>query len=145
MSVCLPDSIRAGLPYLLASAHHRQLDLFSRHTAQFNIAPREYAAMLLLEVRSDLWQSQIAETLGMDRTTVTYLVDELEKRGWLVRERDPADRRAHVVSLTAAGRQALTAIKPTVLEAKKELLTPLSEDEQDQLCDLLTRLAAPTP
>lgn len=145
MPICLPDSIRTGLPYLLASSHHRQLDLFSRHTARFNIAAREYAALLLLEARSDLWQSQIAETLGMDRTTVTYLVDELEQRGWLVRRRDPSDRRAHVISLTPAGQQALTGIKPAVREAKQELLAPLSDSEQDQLCNLLVRLTAPAP
>ncbi|MGB7756745.1 MAG: MarR family transcriptional regulator [Salinisphaera sp.] len=140
MSVCLPDSIRTRLPYLLARAHQRQLDVFARHTAAFDIAGREYAVLLLLEAHPRLWQSQIAEALGLDRTTVTYLVDGLEKRDWVARRRDPADRRAHVVGLTEAGEQALAEIKPAVTEAKKELLAPLSEDEQDQLRDLLMRL-----
>lgn len=140
LSVCLPDSIRTRLPYLLARAHQRQLDVFARHTAAFDIAGREYAVLLLLEAHPRLWQSQIAEALGLDRTTVTYLVDGLEKRDWVARRRDPADRRAHVVGLTEAGEQALAEIKPAVTEAKKELLAPLSEDEQDQLRDLLMRL-----
>lgn len=142
MSICLPDSIRMRLPYLLARAHQRQLDVFARHTAAFDIAGREYAVMLLLEAHQHLWQSQIAEALGLDRTTVTYLVDALEKRDWVARRRDPADRRAHVVGLTEAGEKALADIKPAVVEAKKELLAPLSEQEQDQLRDLLVRLIA---
>lgn len=145
MSVCLPDSIRTRLPYLLARAHQRQLDVFARHTAAFDIAGREYAVMLLLEAHHKLWQSQIAEALGLDRTTVTYLVDGLEQRDWVARRRDPADRRAHVVGLTPAGEQALIDIKPAVIEAKAELLAPLREDEQDQLRDLLMRLTTETP
>ncbi|MGN8159325.1 MarR family winged helix-turn-helix transcriptional regulator [Salinisphaera sp. SWV1] len=145
MPIRLPDSIRTRLPYLLARAHQRQLDVLARHTAAFDIAGRDYAVMLLLEAHPRLWQSQIAEALGLDRTTVTYLVDGLEKRDWVARQRDPADRRAHVVGLTEAGEQALADIKPAVIEAKKELLAPLSDDEQDQLRDLLTRLIAEAP
>ncbi|MGN8197440.1 MarR family winged helix-turn-helix transcriptional regulator [Salinisphaera sp. RV14] len=145
MPIRLPDSIRTRLPYLLARAHQRQLDVLARHTAAFDIAGRDYAVMLLLEAHPRLWQSQIAEALGLDRTTVTYLVDGLEKRDWVARQRDPADRRAHVVGLTDAGEQALADIKPAVIEAKKELLAPLSDDEQDQLRDLLTRLIAEAP
>lgn len=145
MPIRLPDSIRTRLPYLLARAHQRQLDVLARHTAAFDIVGRDYAVMLLLEAHPRLWQSQIAEALGLDRTTVTYLVDGLEKRDWVARQRDPADRRAHVVGLTEAGEQALADIKPAVIEAKKELLAPLSDDEQDQLRDLLTRLIAEAP
>lgn len=140
MSISLPESIRARLPYLLARAHHRQVDVFDRYTAAFEISGREYAVMLLLEAHERLWQSQIAEALNLDRTTVTYLVDALEKRGWAGRNRDPADRRAHVVGLTSSGQQALAEIQPAVADAKSEMLAPLSEAEQDQLRDLLTRL-----
>ena len=142
MPVCLPDSIRARLPYLLARAHQRQLEVFAAHTAAFDVDGREYATLLLLEAHEHLWQSQIAEALRLDRTTVTYLVDGLEKRGWVARNRDPADRRAHVVGLTPAGEGALIEIKPAVVEAKNKLLAPLNEAEQDQLRDLLVRLIA---
>lgn len=145
MSVRLPDTIRGRLPYLLARANLRQLEVFERHTRAFDIAAREYAVMLLLEAHDALWQSQIAQALRLDRTTVTYLVDGLEKRGWLMRNRDPADRRAHVVGLTGAGQKALADIQPAVTESKKELLAPLSEAEQDQLRDLLARLIVEEP
>lgn len=145
MSVCLPDSIRTRLPYLLARAHQRQLDVFARHTEAFGIAGREYAVMLLLEAHPRLWQSQIAEALKLDRTTVTHLVDGLEKHGWAARSRDPDDRRAHVVILTEAGQSALVEIQPAVIEAKNELLAPLSDAEKQQLRVLLGRLIAEAP
>jgi len=140
VSVRLPDSIRARLPYLLSRAYQRQLALFARHTSALDVSGREYAVMLLLEAHERLWQSQIAEALGLDRTTVTYLVDAMEQRGLAARQRDPADRRAHVIALTQAGVERLAALAPAVRAARDELLAPLSADEQDQLRGLLIRL-----
>jgi len=139
----LPDSIRCRLGYLLAKAHHRQLALFDKHTASLTVSGREYAALLALEANADgLWQSDIADLLGMDRTTVTYLVDGLEKRRWLTRSKDPADRRAHVIKLTPAGVDALAEIRPAARASTDELLSPLDDAERAQLRDLLARLIA---
>lgn len=137
----LPDSIRSRLPYMLARVTKQQLQLFEKHTSELGVSARDYAVMLLLENQDQLWQSEIAESLGVDRTTVTYLVDGLEKRSWLARHRDPADRRAHVVTLTDDGRHILrTRISPAALAATDELLAPLDAAEQDQLRSLLSRL-----
>lgn len=146
MAVRLPDSIRSRVTYMLAKAHQRQLALFERHTAALDISAREYAVLLLLEGGDHLWQSEIAEALGLDRTSVTYLVDGLEKRGWVARARDPADRRAHVVTLTDTGRESLDReVRPAALAATNELLAPLDRDEQAQLRHLLSRLYPDSP
>lgn len=126
---------------MLARAHQRQLRLFEEYTSGLGVSGREYGVMLLLENQDRLWQSEIADALCLDRTTVTYLVDALEKHGWLARHRDPADRRAHVVTLTDSGRETLrTRISPAALAATDELLAPLDTSEQDQLRALLSRL-----
>lgn len=140
MASLLPRSIRCHLPYLLAKAYQRQQRLFEQHTQAFDITGRDYGLLLILESNARLWQSEIAELMGLDRTTVTYLVDGLEKRGWLQRERDPADRRAHVVTLTAEGAAALERIRPAATAAIDEVLAPLDDAERAQLRTLLTRL-----
>lgn len=146
MSIRLPDSIRSRLPYMLARAHQRQLQLFEQHTRDLGVSGREYGVLLLLEYQTHLWQSDIADALGLDRTTVTYLVDALEKRGWAARQRDPADRRAYVITLTDAGRDMLkTRISPAALAATEDLLAPLDAAEQDQLRSLLSRLYTDCP
>lgn len=142
MSHVLPESIRSRLSYLLAKTHQRQLDLFVAHTRSLSVSGREYVMLLALEAHNGLWQSDIAELLSIDRTTVTYLVDALEKRGWLRRERDPADRRAHVIRLTQAGIDALAEIGPAARASTDELLAPLDETEQAQLRSLLGRLVS---
>lgn len=136
----LPDSIRCRLAYVLAKAHQRQLDVFEQHTAEFAITGREYALLLVLESNNHLWQSEIAELLTLDRTTVTYLVDRLERRDWLARQRDPTDRRAHVIKLTTDGTAALERIRPAAAAATEALLAPLDDSERQQLQSLLSRL-----
>lgn len=143
MSHVLPDSIRCRLGYLLAKSHQRQLALFEKHTSKLAVSGREYAALLALEANDGLWQSDIAELLGMDRTTVTYLVDGLEKRGWLTRARDPADRRAHVIRMTDEGVAALASIRPAARASTDELLEPLNDSERETLRSLLTRITTP--
>ncbi|MDA3919060.1 MAG: MarR family transcriptional regulator [Salinisphaera sp.] len=146
MAVRLPDSIRSRVTYMLAKAHQRQLALFERHTAELGISAREYAVLLLLEGQDHIWQSEIADALGLDRTTVTYLVDALESRAWVARRRDPADRRAHVVTLTDAGRESLDQqVRPAARAATDELLAPLDATEQAQLRSLLARLNSDLP
>ncbi|MES1923689.1 MarR family transcriptional regulator [Salinisphaera sp. T31B1] len=140
MAVFLPESIRCRLGYLLAKSHQRQLALFDKHTAELSVSGREYAALLALEANAGLRQSDIAELLGVDRTTTTYLIDAMEQRGWLTRERDPADRRAHRVVLTADGLSALEVIRPAARASTEELLTALNESERVLLKDLLTRV-----
>ena len=136
----LPDSIRHQLSYLLAKTHQRQLRLFDAHTEGMQVSGRQYATLLALEANDALHQSDLAEWLGLDRTTVTYLVDGLEKRGWIARQRDPADRRAHRLHLTEDGVAALAKIRPAARAATQALLAPLDNNEQTQLRTLLVRL-----
>src|SRR5437870_3874037 len=49
-------------------------------------------------------QHQLSEQLGIDRTTMVELIDDLESKGVVVRQRNPADRRAYSIRLTPKGR-----------------------------------------
>jgi len=53
---------------------------------------------------SSLSQQAIGERLRIDRTTMVSLIDDLERAGYVKRERNPDDRRAYVITLTAAGK-----------------------------------------
>jgi DNA-binding MarR family transcriptional regulator len=53
-----------------------------------------------------LSQQQLADRLGLEKSTVSRLAANLERREWLTRERDPANRRFYRLRLTAQGRKA---------------------------------------
>ncbi|MDE3093875.1 MAG: MarR family transcriptional regulator [Acidobacteriota bacterium] len=68
--------------------------------------------------------TSLAGMLGVDTPTVTRKVQQLEREGYVVREPDPDDRRASLISLTESGQSALAR----VLSAHRERLTRLFKD-----------------
>jgi DNA-binding MarR family transcriptional regulator len=69
--------------------------------------PRSEAGVLGTLARGPRRITELAEHEGLAQPTMTLLVKRLEERGWVERERDTADGRAVLVSLTAAGADAL--------------------------------------
>lgn len=90
--------------------------------------------------RGSLSQQAIGERLRIDRTTMVSLIDDLERAGYVKRERNPGDRRAYVITLTAAGRKAQGRAEEAVDTRALEFFGRLSEAERQQLHRLLTRL-----
>jgi DNA-binding MarR family transcriptional regulator len=62
----------------------------------------------------------LAERSGMSRQAITYLIDELEARGYLERYPDSSDRRASLVHLTARGERVVSAIRASVRSLERE-------------------------
>lgn len=90
-------------------------------------------------------QASIASALGLDRTVMTYLVDDLEKAGLVTRRPDPADRRSRQVVVTAAGRAVLDRVGAVMVDVERQALGALSDDEATQLRRLLERAAHGMP
>jgi DNA-binding MarR family transcriptional regulator len=86
-------------------------------------------------------QLALADHLGVNRTVMTYLLDDLERAGLVERRPDPTDRRARRVVITESGRTLLHEAKSRLCRAEDELLGPLDEQERATLRTLLQRLA----
>lgn len=136
----LPPELCTHLGFVLSKAYQELHARFDAETGSYGIVPRHLGVLLLVTRRGALRQSEIADALRLDRTTVTYLVDDLEARGWVERGRDPEDRRAHAVSATAEGERVLEELRPHVEAAERAFLEPLSAAESNQLRSLLARL-----
>jgi DNA-binding MarR family transcriptional regulator len=87
-----------------------------------------------------LSQQAIGDALRIDRTTMVSLVDRLERRGLVRRERNPADRRAYTIGLTAEGRDLQRKAEAALDAAAAEFFGALSEQEQIGLREQLVRL-----
>jgi DNA-binding MarR family transcriptional regulator len=97
----------------------------------------------LLEPLADgpLTNRQLAEQAGVSSPTATRMLDLLVGRRLVTRLEDPVDRRAVLISLTPAGRDALAAKLAEVEQGRRRIAAALEPDEQRVAADLLRRLA----
>jgi DNA-binding MarR family transcriptional regulator len=87
-------------------------------------------------------QRQLCDELGIDPSDMVGLVDVLEQAGYVARDRDPADRRRHALSVTDAGSAALDRFDVLAAAVGDELLGCLEAVEREQLELLLAKVVA---
>jgi len=145
MTEPMPDALAERLGPLLGRAHdaHRRLSL--QALAPLGLSVKAVGAMTVLEAEGPLSQRRLAERQGIDRTTMVAVVDELERHGAVERRRDPGDRRANALRLTASGRRLLARARTAVAGAEEAFLAPLPEPEQRRLRAALRLLVESGP
>jgi DNA-binding MarR family transcriptional regulator len=84
--------------------------------------------------------SQLADFLGLDRSSVSGLVERAVQRGLVQRDISPDDRRTALISLTKAGRRQAKSIVEQVHGTLAPTVSALSGAEQRRMASLLTRL-----
>lgn len=86
-------------------------------------------------------QSALCERLGIDRTVMTYLLDDLERADLVVRRPAPTDRRTRTIVATGQGRELLARLTERLGHAEHHVLAALPDEDRATLKALLTRLA----
>jgi DNA-binding MarR family transcriptional regulator len=122
----------------LGTHRHRR---FAERLAPLDLHPRHFGMLNQLAVNEGQSQQALSRALGIHRSAVVALVDDLEHRGLAERRRDPTDRRAYTLYLTPAGRELLTELDHAADEDEAELLTALDVSERSTLISLLQRVA----
>ena len=135
-----PDLSRR-LGYLLMHAQQRMTELTSRALAPFGIDGRELGVLVVIAGHEPGSQLQVAQRLGVDRTTMVALLDTLEAKGLISRHPHAGDRRRNVVELTSAGRDTLRRGAEAGEAAERAFLAPLSPQAAQGLRNSLQAVA----
>ncbi|MDA0181348.1 MarR family transcriptional regulator [Solirubrobacter phytolaccae] len=106
------------------------------------LKPRQFQILGLLE-HGGLSQRELNDRMGLDPSLVVALLNPLEADGFVSRERDPADRRRHTVSLTPAGATLLVAAGEAQRAVEDDLFAALDTQQREQLRALLLALNQP--
>ena len=101
-----------------------------------------WLVLLNLKTRSLANQRALAEAMGIREATLTHHLNAMESSGLVTRERDPANRRVHVVALTAAGEDAFVRLRDAAIAFDRQLRRGISDAEAAALAEVLGRLAA---
>jgi DNA-binding MarR family transcriptional regulator len=115
--------------------HLREEELFSH----YDLTPQQYNALRLLrgEAGGKLATLALAARLVSRAPDITRLLDKLEERGLIERERPADNRRMVLIGLTAAGRALLAELDERVRECHYRQLGHLSPDQLRSLIELL--------
>jgi DNA-binding MarR family transcriptional regulator len=141
----LPPALGRRLGAVLSWAAQDAQQVADRALEPLGLTVKHFGVLTFIrhEAESDreggsLSQQAIGERLRIDRTTMVSLIDDLERAGYVKRERNPDDRRAYVIRLTAAGRRAQARAEEAV--DALQFFGQLSEAERQELHRLLARL-----
>lgn len=112
---------------------------FAAATALHGLRSGLFTALAIIEANPGISQNRLAREVGLDKSLVVLILDDLEKRGWAERRRAAADRRRHELGLTDEGQRMLNQLFESLDETEKGVFDRLSPDEIEQLHQLLDR------
>jgi DNA-binding MarR family transcriptional regulator len=141
----LPDSITNSTGFLLARAHHQLRERGGLALRSLGIEPRHFGALTALAAAEPCSQQRLAERMGVSGPAIVQTIDELDRNALIVRERNPTDRREHVLRLTEPGRGRLAKAKGALDEVQQEIDDLLTPSGAAELNALLGTVAAHRP
>ncbi|MHA3914958.1 MarR family winged helix-turn-helix transcriptional regulator [Halovulum sp. GXIMD14793] len=113
---------------------------FRRAMGQDGLAPRVFSALSLVVQHPEITQSGLARMLGIERSGLVAIVDELEARGLIRRDAMPGDRRVHALVPTEQGHATYITALATVQAHEDAVLSGLTADERKTLLALLRKI-----
>jgi MarR family transcriptional regulator for hemolysin len=101
-----------------------------------------WLVLLNVKARPTATQRELAAAVGVREATLTHHLNSMEAAGLLVRRRDEANRRVHVVELTEAGQAAFGRLRKAALAFDRRLRRGIADEQADELEQVLDRLVA---
>ncbi len=114
----------------------RRLD---RTLAPLGLRARDFW-LLAIAGAQNIAQHEMAELAGLDPSSLVAIIDALERRGWLRRQRNPHDRRMQWVQRTEAGDKLFARAQPRARRAEAQQLSALTDAQQRQLVASMRKL-----
>lgn len=106
----------------------------------FDITPEQFYILILLYENGSLYQRQLSQRLLKDRANITRMVNILERRGFVYRQTDEANRRIHKVYLTDVGEEKVDLIFPKLKQLEGYIYKNVSEKERNVLTNILSKI-----
>lgn len=133
-------TIESSLSFLLAKCHQKAFNSFKQKLEPFNLTPPQFATLAFLWKKDGINQIQLGELMSVDRTTISGIVDRLERIGLVERGDDPNDRRSWVLFLTDKGKALQSELAPIAEGFNAALAAGLSHEELAQIIQILKKI-----
>ncbi|GAA5234160.1 MarR family winged helix-turn-helix transcriptional regulator [Verticiella sediminum] len=133
-----PLSHLIGFKTSMADARLRRA--FHARMKALRLRPVDFTILLLLAANDNVSQKMLCEALDITAPGLAVILDRLQHRGLLLRERSEVDRRAHRLTLTPQGLRLADEARSLSLDLEDDVLAVLTPGERLLLGELLTRV-----
>ena len=127
---------------MLKRASQLASNLYSDKTAGQGLTQRQFAIMIAVRENSGITQTSLVKLTGIDRSTTADMVARLTAQGYIRQKRSPSDRRAKTLSISNAGKAALSVAEPAVASVDRKLSSLIPKEHRKSFKAALKILAS---
>jgi DNA-binding MarR family transcriptional regulator len=128
--------------FYLRTAQEAAFHAFARRAGNASARPWRFAILALIDVNPGLTQAALAGALRRDTSSLTPALDDLCRRGFVIRQRVEDNRRSYSLTLTPEGRRAMRELMEAAAEHERELDRFVGRENRADFIRTLRRIAA---
>lgn len=136
------EDLSRNFGFLLNDVARLMRTTYDRRIRKLGLTRAQWWVLTHLFRGDGVSQTELAETLEIEKPTLGRLLDRLETKGWVRREHDARDRRVWRVHLTEEVEPALRTMRAIAAELRRDALAGLSAGEREGFVDTLLTLKA---
>ena len=125
-------------PFIAVSKKY--LSTLSKMVAQISIDRYHYVLILLDSYDQNLTQKALAEILNIDKSYMATILDYLEEKGFLIREKNPNDRREQLIKLTALAKINIPVIKEAIKKLNERAFNDICQSNKQLFNEILSKI-----
>ena len=133
----LREDLSRNFGFLLNDVARLLRTAYDRRIRKLGLTRAQWWVLTHLYRSNGVTQTELAETLEIEKPTLGRLLDRLEAKGWVRREHDASDRRVWRVHLTDEVEPALRTMRTIAAELRRDSLTGLSAEQRERFVDTL--------
>ena len=137
MRLMLREDLSRNFGFLLNDVARLMRTAYDRRIRKLGLTRAQWWVLTHLYRSNGVTQTELAETLEIEKPTLGRLLDRLEAKGWVRRQHDASDRRVWRVHLTEEVEPALRTMRKIAAELRRDALTGISAAERERFVDTL--------
>jgi MarR family transcriptional regulator, lower aerobic nicotinate degradation pathway regulator len=126
--------------FLIRRLHQLHVAVFLEECGDFDVTPVQYAVLSVLYRGTALDQVSVAAEVGIDRNNASDVLRRLERRGFVQRVANDADKRAKLTAITETGRRFVEDAHSAMERAQTRFMDGLGKRDRERLMDLMQKV-----
>lgn len=135
-------SLSGLLGYQLRQAQTASFRDLAGPLRDLNVTPGEFSLMTIVQANPQIRQIDLVQIYRLDKSTMSVAVSRLVRRGLLVQQKLPADRRFHGLRLTRTGEEVLETVTEIVQDQERRMAAAVGDADWDTTMEALRRIVA---